>query len=125
MPTKKRFTKRRFRGGIGSPKRVVITKKNMTLFPYTASIMKDKEAARRNAITNKMRVRGQADRAVWNRWTELAEPKLENQINDGKGPQRVVSASALQKYINANCDDKIDLHDTKQIMKQITKNLTY
>jgi hypothetical protein len=68
---KKRFTKRRY-GGIGSPKRVAITKKNMTLFPYTTSIMKDKQAAKMNAITNKMRVRKDADGEVWDRWTALA-----------------------------------------------------
>lgn len=119
---KKKYTKRRYGGGIGSPKRVAITKKNMTLFPYTASIMKDKEAARVNAIKNRMRDRRDADRAVWNRWTNLARPKMVKQEQEVGKAQRVMTAEMIQQYINANCDDKIDLHDTKQIMKQIKLN---
>jgi hypothetical protein len=118
MPIKKQYTKRRY-GGIGSPKRMAITKKNMSLFPYTTSIMKEKRAAKINAITNKMRVRKDADGEVWNRWTDLATTILKTQRVGGKGPQRVVTADAVRKYINANGDEKIDLHDTKQIMKQL------
>jgi hypothetical protein len=118
MPIKKKYTKRRY-GGIGSPKRMAITKKNMSLFPYTTSIMKEKRAAKMNAMAAQTQLRRDVDRAVWDRWTELANTILKTQRVGGKGPQRVITADAVRKYINANGDEKIDLHDTKQIMKQL------